>query len=235
MNSLLLDISVVMIFCIFIILGFRSGVIKSFLSFAGYIFSSLSSVYCADISSKFVYFNFIEPEILKKVENQIVSKTFNLDKLLNSIPKPILEFLPKNGITPSTISHIINNNTVSVSAQKIVNSFSPIIIDILKSSFTAVLFIAFVMLTKWISKLIFRICKFSPIKHTNTILGGIFGLFKGYISILVCMCCLRAIITIKQDVDVSQIFSEESISNTMIFNKMYENNPIYNFFIGVSN
>ena len=49
------------------------------------------------------------------------------------------------------------------------------------------------------------------------------------------MCCLRAIITIKQDVDVSQIFSEESISNTMIFNKMYENNPIYNFFIGVSN
>ena len=130
-----------------------------------------------------------------------------------------------------------NVNSVAVKQQE--SSITNSSIRILMYSSSATISIGIVnllqimILTKWISQLILKMCKFSPIKHTNTLLGGIFGLFKGYISILVCMCCLRAIIVIKQD--VSQIFSEESISNTMIFNKIYENNPIYNFFIGVSN
>lgn len=65
-------------------------------------------------------------------------------------------------------------------------------------------------------------------RKTNTLLGGFFGLLKAYVVITVALCFLRSFAYISPQ--APSWLSEESISNTVVFQKMYNNNPVYEFF-----
>lgn len=229
MNGLILDIFVVVIFLIFLLSGFRSGVMKSFLFLAGAVFSVLFSVYFANMLSKCIYVTFIEPSIIKEIGKLMAENSLNVQQIFNKLPKFILNSLPSYGITPASINHIINNNsTVSVIPGKISELFSPVIINVLKSVLTPLLFIIFLLLVRIFSGLILKMFKISLLKKSNALLGGFFGLFKGYIALAVCMCCLKSLLPVVQN--VPDILSPESISSTILFKELYNNNPVYELF-----
>ncbi len=229
MNGLILDVSVVLIFLMFLLLGFRGGVMKSFLSLAGAVFSVLFSVYFANILSHYMYISFIEPSLIKEISKVIAANSVNVEHIFDKLPKFILNSLPSYGITPASVNHIINSNSTAAAIPcKVSALFSPVIINILKSVLTALLFIIFLLLMRIFSKLILKIFKISLLKKSNTLLGGLFGLLKGYIALTVCMCCLKVLFpTVKNAPD---ILSAESISSTFIFKELYNNNPVYELF-----
>jgi uncharacterized membrane protein required for colicin V production len=90
------------------------------------------------------------------------------------------------------------------------------------------LFIIFLFISKFFSGLISNMLKVSLLKKSNTLLGGLFGLLKGYIALTVCMCCLKVLLPMARN--VPDIFSSESISSTFVFKELYNNNPVYEFF-----
>ncbi len=228
MNSLILDVLIILIFSIFLIAGFRSGIIKSFLSFTGAIFSVFFSVYFADMLSRVIYSNFIEPSLIKKIGEALTINHANANQLFNKLPKFILNYLPSYGITPSSVNHIINSSNTNAIPARISVLFAPIIINAFKSLLVVILFIVFLIFMRILSKLILKVFKVSVLKNANTFLGGIFGLFKGYIAVAVCMCCLKVLIPSGNN--ISKILSEESISYTVVFKELYNNNPVYELF-----
>ncbi len=228
MSSLILDVSIVVVFLIFLFIGFKSGIMNAFLSFVGTVFSALFSIYVAGKISDWIYFDLIAPSFMKKIETLISQNSLSANSVLEKFPRLLINFLPDYGITPFSLNHIIDNNAKSEIPLKISELLAPTVINILKSWFTVLLFIIFVVLTKVISKFIVRLFKSSVIKKANTLLGGIFGLFKGYVAIVICMCCLKNLLPFVQN--VPEVFSDESISNTLVFKELYYNNPIGELF-----
>lgn len=229
MNSLILDISVILIFLMFLAMGFRAGIMKSFLSLAGAVFSVLFAVYFANMLSHYIYVSFIEPSLIKEIGKVLAENSYSTEQIFNKLPKLILNSLPSYGITPASVNHIINSNsTVSAIPAKISALFSPVIINVLKSVLTALLFIVFLFIVRILSGLISNVLKVSVLKKSNTLLGGLFGLFKGYIAVTVCMCCLKVLLPVVRD--VPDVFSSKSISSTFVFKELYNNNPVYEFF-----
>lgn len=228
MNSLMLDIAIILVFGIFLFLEFKNGVISSFLSFASSVFSGFLSVYFAGALSSWTYSEIIGPNIRKRAESLIIDHALTSENFFNHMPKFIVEYLKANNITSFSLDHIINNNAMGVVPDKIAEFFAPVIIEILKSVFVVVLFIVFIALSKCVIKFILKLFKSSLMRKTNTLLGGFFGLLKAYVVITVALCFLRSFAYVSPQ--TPSWLSEESISNTVVFQKMYNNNPVYEFF-----
>lgn len=228
MNSLILDLAIVLVFGVFLFAGFRNGVINAFLSFASSIFAGFLSVYFAGTFSSWVYLKIIGPVIRKRAEDMIISNSFTSENFLAGLPRFVTEYLKANKITSSYLDHIINNNAYAIVPDKISEILAPVVIEALKSVFVALLFVVFVVLSKFIVRVILGFFKSSLIRKTNTFLGGIFGLLKAYVFITVLLCCLRSLVYISPE--TPSFLSGDSVSNTVIFKKMYNNNPVYEFF-----
>ena len=228
LNALILDVFVVMIFTFFAVMGFRKGILKSFLSLVGSLFAVIFAVYFSDFFSKMIYFNFISPQIEEKVRNISSTSFLNYDILFSKFAFPFSGFLPRFGITPEEINHIINNSTAEVLPSKISEILYPVITNVLKSVLVIVLFVIFIFAIKFLSRFILRFFKTQFLKSTNSMLGGVFGVFKGYVVIVAAMCFLK--VWVSMDTNIPEIFTPNSISSTTIFKVIYDNNPVYGLF-----
>lgn len=228
MNALILDVCVVIVFSFFAIMGFRKGILKSFLSLAGSLFAVVFSVYFSDIFSKAIYFNFISPKIEAEVRNIAGTSLLNSNLILSKLPFPFSGILPRFGITTEEINHIINNSTADVLPSKISEIMYPVVTNVLKSVLVIALFVIFVFVMKFVSKFILKFFKAQFLNGANSVLGGVFGAFKGYVVIVAAMCFLRVFASM--DSQVPEIFTANTISSTTIFKIIYDNNPVYGLF-----
>lgn len=153
----MLDIAIILVFGIFLFLGFKNGVISSFLSFASSVFSGFLSVYFAGMLSSWTYSEIIGPNIRKRAESLIIDHALTSENFFNHMPKFMVEYLKANNITSFSLDHIINNNAMGVVPDKIAEFFAPVIIEILKSVFVVVLFIVFIALSKCVIKFILKL------------------------------------------------------------------------------
>lgn len=227
LNSFILDLVVVLIFISFAIIGFRNGAFKSFCGFASLIFASILSVFVGEKIYFMVYNNFILPYLENIVDDLILKCGAEGFDVLDKVPYVFAVFLKNRGITSTVLSHIMNNNASSVVSHKIVQLLEPGIRNCVKSGFVFILFLVFSGFNKFCLRHIFRFFRSTALKSASEILGGVFGLLKGYIVIAVCMCCIKTAV-VYIDV-VPKIFSEDSISRSIVFQKFYNRNPIYDF------
>lgn len=228
MNAFILDICVLVILSFFTVLGFRKGILKSFLSLVGSLFSVIFAVYFSDIISKAVYFNFISPKIEEEVRNISSTSLINADALLSKLVFPFSGFLPRLGITTEEINHIINSSTAEVLPSKISEILYPVVANVLKSILVIALFVIFIFAMRFASKFVLKFFKMQFLNGANSILGGIFGAFKGYVIIIAAMCLLKVFASM--DSQVPEMFSANTISSTTIFKIIYDNNPVYELF-----
>ena len=228
LNALILDVCVVIIFLFFAIMGFKKGILKSFLSLVGSLFAVIFAVYFSDIFSKAIYFNFISPQIEEQVRSVSGTSFLNCDILFSKLAFPFSGFLPRFGITTEEVNHIINNSTAEVLPSKISEILYPVIANVLKSVLVIVLFVILIFVMKFLSRFALRFFKTQFLKSTNSILGGVFGVFKGYVVIVAAMCFLKVFASM--DTKVPEIFTANNISSTTIFKIIYDNNPVYGLF-----
>ena len=228
MNSLILDLVVVLIFVSFTIMGFRRGAFKSFCGFAGFVFASIFSVFVGEKIYFMVYNNFILPWLKDIVSDMVLRCSFEGLGVLDEAPYDVFAvFLKNRGITSAVLSHIMSSNVSSAVSRKIVQLLEPSVQGIVKSSVVFVSFLVFSGFVKFCLKHIFRFFRSVALNGASEILGGVFGLLKGYVVVAVCMCCIRTAVVYIDD--VPKIFSEDLISGSIVFKEFYNRNPIYDF------
>ena len=229
MNFALMDIAVLAAFLLFIILGFKNGVIKSFLQLINSVVSWLFSLYISKFAAGFVYEYFVSPSIIRSVESSINEKGLNSSYIIDKLPKFLLGLLPDYGITMDKITHIINSVSKEVLPKEISRILMPVITDILKPVILVLLFAALFILGRILTHFVLKMFKLKSLNYSDKILGGIFGLFKGYVAVLVFACMVRAFVPFLDD-EKQRNFVSETISSTVIFKGIYTNNPLYTMF-----
>ena len=234
MNSMVLDCLVILHFVLLIFWGIRSGVMKSFLMFVSSIFSSIFSIYLSGIVSKMVYDNFVARTIRDNVNNAIGSSSnninFNLNKIFNGMPEFIKNLFSEYGISNDSLKGIINSsNGISDNvSEKVVKLIEPAFLNFFKSIFAIIIFWVLILLMKSIIKIVLKFLKFKSVRSVDGLIGGLFGALRGYIIALVIMCCIRVLVPMIKD--VPKLISQETISSSVIFKKIYLQNPIYDMF-----
>ena len=156
----------------------------------------------------------------------------NTHKILDKIPNSIANFLITQKITPTVLNHIMNSNTPATIPQKISDILKPGVVSILKSCFILCASAVFSSVVRFFSKYIFKLFRSSLFKGTSSILGGVFGFLKGYVVIAVCMCCIKSALPFWSN--VPEIFSENSVSGSIVFKKFYNHNPVYEFLSNIN-
>ena len=228
MNSLTLDICVLAIFAIFTMMGFRSGVMRSFVMFVGAIFASIFSGYCSKKAADFVFSTFVSPSIESSILKFISESTLNFQTFCEILPSFLRGTLAGYGITPSTFGHIISNSTESEIPIKVINLVEPAFKGVFKYIFSIFIFIILMFIVRFCSRFVLKLFKHKPINKANSLVGGFFGALKAYVILSISLCCIRALLPMMQT--SPEIFSNESILSSMLFKGLYFKNPIYDMF-----
>lgn len=225
----LIDIVLIVVISTFVISGFKSGMIKSFLLMINSILSWIFSVYISKFVSYFVYSKFIKQSVVKEMDVLLKTKYLKQDIFINKLPKIIANSMPNYGITLDKITHIINNVSKEVLPNKLAEVFMPIIIEILEFFITGIVFITLLLLGKVLIRLILKLFKLKIINYSDKMFGGIFGALKGYIIILIFACILRVLVPFSFPTKIQKSISK-TISSTIVFRPLYESNPLYTMF-----
>lgn len=228
MYPLILDISVVVLLSAFAFSGYKSGIFKSFLSFISSMFSGIFSVYIANILSKIIYINVISPQIQSKIELSSVKNFYSAEQILNLFSPCFVKFLNELRITPNEINHIIVNGNLDSISSKISELLYPLITNVLKSILAPMIFILLLVLFNVFLKFISMLFRVNFLKSTNSLVGMIFGVLKGYIVATILICCVKIFVSV--DNNFSEVFSPDNISSTVIFKEIYNNNFVYSFY-----
>lgn len=228
MYPLILDISVVALFLAFAFSGYKNGIFKSFLSFISAMFSGIFSIYIANILSKIIYINVISPQIQSKIELSSVKNFSSAEQILSLFSPCFVKFLNELRITPNEINHIIVNGNLDSIPSKISELLYPLITNVLKSILTPMIFILLLVLFNVFLKFISMLFRVNFLKSTNSLVGMIFGVLKGYIVVTILICCVKIFVSV--DNNFSEVFSPDNISSTVIFKEIYNNNFVYSFY-----
>lgn len=228
MYPLILDISVVAILVAFAFSGYKNGIFKSFLSFISAMFSGIFSIYIANILSKIIYINVISPQIQSKIELSSVKNFSSAEQILSLFSPCFVKFLNELRITPNEINHIIVNGNLDSIPSKISELLYPLITNVLKSILAPMIFILLLVLFNVFLKFISMLFRVNFLKSTNSLVGMIFGVLKGYIVATILICCVKIFVSV--DNNFSEVFSPDNISSTVIFKEIYNNNFVYSFY-----
>lgn len=218
-----IDIVILSIFAVFAFFGFKHGMVRSLLFLLNSIVSWLFSVYVSKILSQFVYAKFIEPSILEAFSG---GKAVTAKAILDKIPEFLVKALPGFGITLGKITHIINSVSKEALPGEISRVLMPVITEILKSTFLGIILVLVLLLGRTVIKLILKMFKLKVLNYSDKIMGGILGLFKGYAVVLAILCMVKVLIPFGVVTDL-QSYVDKTLPGSMIFSKIYNNNPFY--------
>lgn len=218
-----IDIVILSIFAVFAFFGFKHGMVRSLLFLLNSIVSWLFSVYVSKILSQFVYAKFVEPSILEAFSG---GKAVTAKAILDKIPEFLVKALPGFGITLGKITHIINSVSKEALPGEISRVLMPVITEILKSTFLGIILVLVLLLGRTVIKLILKMFKLKVLNYSDKIMGGILGLFKGYAVVLAILCMVKVLIPFGVVTDL-QSYVDKTLPGSMIFSKIYNNNPFY--------
>lgn len=231
MSLAVFDIFSIIIFAIFIFLGFKNGMIKSFLLFLNSIISWIISVYLSKFMAYSIYNRFFEPDIIKNVKLLSVGKNFNSKILFDTLPSIFTKYLYGKGITTSKITHIISSVSKEVLPEKISQILMPTITDVIKYFGSGIIFIIILFLGRLAVKFILKSFKCKAINYSDKILGGFLGFLKGYVAILLIACVLKAFLPFFSGDNKNIEFIASNVNSSVIFKQIYNKNPMYNLLV----
>ena len=177
MICVLIDMVIIMTIGLFILSGFKSGMIKSFLFFLNSIFSWIISVYISKFVSYFIYNRFIKPSVIKEMDVLLKSKNFKEDIIFNKLPQIVLNSMPNYGITLGKLTHIINNVSKDVLPSEMSKVFMPMITEFLNFFITGILFILLVLLGKFLILLVLKLFKLKVVNYSDKMLYNNFNFY----------------------------------------------------------
>ena len=236
MSIFLLDGTIIIIFALFIFLGFKNGVAKSLISFIGAVFSLVFSIYVSSMASEVIYSNFIEKNLTSSISQTISDKNFKSEDVFNNVPHFVSNSLKIYNVKNEKVTSILKSSAAD-KAKAISDLFSPAIKGVIRNVLSILFFLLLMVFMGTICKNLSYVFKLPILRQIDGLLGAIFGAFKGYVVIVILMMFLKMVLPVSKVVPA--VLSDKNIDSTIVFSHMYKSNLIYelyksiNIFVGV--
>ena len=218
----ILDLIVVAVIALFVLITYKKGFVKSFLSIASLVLTIVIISSFSEPLAELSYDTFIDASIQKTVVKNIEATNNATEELTESvwlsIPQLIRSNSEKVGITKKSLDNIIigSNTSPEETAKNIsTNVVRPMAVSFLVIIIDIVLFVILMFIFRFLSKLVCTLFKAPVLKQANKLLGVILGAIKG-IAVAILVCSVISYIVNVSGNDLF-IFNQAAIDSSLLF------------------
>ena len=230
--NFIVDAIIIAIIAIVIVRSSKKGFVSSLIDTFAMIIATIVSYMFTPEVSQFVYDSFIKNSVSKGFEKVLDDMNTNtavadkVDAMIASLPESAVNLADSLGIINlNSIGAGIHMSGVIDDSQLIttvLNDFAyNIMITITKIVVFFILFVVATLVLRMVSNFLENINKIPLIGKLNSTLGGVLGVAKALIIILVVCTVMYFIVSSSDNVDLVG-----AISDSKIYNFVTENNPL---------
>ena len=222
--SILIDIAVIALIAVFAFIGYRKGLVKTLLNFAGVFIALIAAFYIASPLSSFVFDTFFIDRIHNGVNKAIVNSAADTvtgavaavpdyikkgAKALDiNVEKVISDSDPESGVS-------FAEDVAETITQKVAR---PIVTRLLAIILFIILFVLLRVLIKVIANALNLVARLPGLNLANRTLGAVIGFTEGLLIAYVCCFAIMQIADIKGGSFLG--VSMDTLSDTYIFSKL---------------
>lgn len=230
--NFIVDAIIIAIIAIVIVRSSKKGFVSSLVDTFAMIIATIVSYMFTPEVSQFVYDSFIKNSVSKGFEKVLDDMNTNaavadkVDAMIASLPEGAVNLADKLGIINLNaigagihMPGVIDNNQLITT---VLNDFAyNVMITITKVVVFFILFVLATLVLRMVSNFLEKINKIPLIGKLNSTLGGVLGVAKALIIILVVCTVMYFIVSSSDNVDLVG-----AISDSKIYNFVTENNPL---------
>lgn len=230
--NFIVDAIIIAIIAIVIVRSSKKGFVSSLVDTFAMIIATIVSYMFTPEVSQFVYDSFIKNSVSKGFEKVLDDMNTNaavadkVDAMIASLPEGAVNLADRLGIINLNaigagihMPGVIDNNQLITT---VLNDFAyNVMITITKVVVFFILFVLATLVLRMVSKFLENINKIPLIGKLNSTLGGVLGVAKALIIILVVCTVMYFIVSSSDNVDLVG-----AISDSKIYNFVTENNPL---------
>ncbi len=220
LSSIFLDAPIILSLILCSVSGWKKGAVRPFVNFLGSLFSASVSAFLSFHISKILYNSFLRNLIYEKIHSVCLSSN------VENFPKYFMLIFNICKVNSKDLCKIMYSANPEGT---LLNIISPFVINSTRIIIGSILFGIIMYGVRKISKISSLIFKAPVLSQFNSILGALFGAFKGALFSWVCILFLH--ISLVYWNNPPKIFSQSSINSTSVFVKFYNFNPITNKFM----
>lgn len=222
--SILIDIAVIALIAVFAFIGYRKGLVKTLLNFAGVFIALIAAFYIASPLSSFVFDTFFIDRIHNGVNKAIVNSAADTvtgavaavpdyikkgAKALDiNVEKVISDSDPESGVS-------FAEDVAETITQKVAR---PVVTRLLAIILFIILFVLLRVLIKVIANALNLVARLPGLNLANRTLGAVIGFAEGLLIAYVCCFAIMQIADIKGGSFLG--VSTDTLSDTYIFSKL---------------
>ncbi len=225
---MLYDVLLIAIIIASVIIGYKKGAAKTILSAAAILVSAVVALFLSRILSQFIYDAFfreaLESKISTTLENSIVGGVADAAvNVVSAIPGVIVGAMSFFGLSESSFENYCEfavSEQGTAAAENIADKLSPVVVGLISIVLAVVFFVVLSFILRLLIKPVQKIFKLPLIRTPNSLLGGVLGLVKGTVTVLLIAVLLRLAMPF---IPASWTFlSQESIDKSYIFSFVYD-------------
>ncbi len=230
--NFIVDAIIIAIIAIVIVRSSKKGFVSSLVDTFAMIIATIVSYMFTPEVSQFVYDSFIKNSVSKGFEKVLDDMNTNaavadkVDAMIASLPESAVNLADRLGIINLNaigagihMPGVIDNNQLITT---VLNDFAyNVMITITKVVVFFILFVLATLVLRMVSNFLENINKIPLIGKLNSTLGGVLGVAKALIIILVVCTVMYFIVSSSDNVDLVG-----AISDSKIYNFVTENNPL---------
>lgn len=236
MSSIVLDLAVVLIVIGTIIFSAVKGFARMLLHLCALIAAALLAFSLATPVADFVFRAGVEPAIAESVEETLrkggeQTLEEQVNGVLDSLPDLIVNIMESAGVSRESLQQSFRENMgtdAHDSAQRITEGvFRPVVTPLLYVICLLVLFLVFFVALSVVAFLLEKLFHLPVIGTVNHLLGGLLGLIKAAVILLVLSLCVAFSISVTHN--ESNVINRGIVDSTCLYRVIEEYNPLITF------
>lgn len=222
-----LDVILLVVIVVFTLNGLHKGLIRSLVSFVGYVAASLLAAFFGRTGAVFLYDTFFKASLIEKVSDALQQAagqgpTGQLQALEEGLPGFLLR--PLLGDGTESLSALLNQS-IEQAAPAVVQALAPAVINGTRMVLTVVLFSVFIVAVGSLTRMLSAVFRLPILRQINSLFGGIFGFLTG--GAVVLLLCLLLQLTVPLMKDGLFGITQKDLDSSWVFHTLYQGNPVY--------
>lgn len=185
------DIIIVSVIVLFILIGVKRGIAKTFLNIVGYMAVVSLAYFLSGVLSQFIYDVFVKQTVITNIE-QTISETgvqSAMHNCLNALPGWVFSLVSFVtgifGLNTSVLTDFMKmpDKVSAITANSIESMVAPVAVSVFKIFLEIILFVILLIIVKKLIRVVLRIFNIPVIRQVNQSFGGVLGAVEGILFV----------------------------------------------------
>lgn len=224
-----LDAGILILGLVFVLVGFHRGVIKSLVELVGTVAAVVAAILLSSMIAPAIFDSFIRPPMIEQIQGAIDNTVgqdvaAQVQQILDTLPQFLSQSLAGYGMNADQIGQAMNG-AADNAAGAVADLIAPVVTDLVKTVLMLILFLVLFIVVRLLARGIDKVFGLPVLRQLNAVLGAVFGVLKCVVFVLILCTVLRVILPMVST--VPEIFSQETIESSVLFQYFYDHNPVY--------